>query len=126
MKGSKPADSTKALEDGQAVQPDSPHYRLRLFVSGSTPKSVRAIQNIRALCDEKLHGRYGLEVVDIYQHPERLEPDQVFVTPTLVKELPLPSRKIIGDLSDKQRVLAGLDLVPRDASVAPPENKRAT
>lgn len=122
MKGSKPADSAKAFEDGLAAQPDAPHYRLRLFVSGSTPKSAPAIQNVRALCEERLHGRYDLEVIDIYQHPEHAKPDQIVVTPTLVKELPLPFRKIVGDLSDKQRVLAGLDIIPRDAPVQPPEN----
>ena len=73
---------------------------LRLFVTGSTPRSTRAIQNIRALCEEKLHGRYDLEVIDIYQHPEQVKPEQIVVTPTLVKKLPLPFRKIIGDLSD--------------------------
>ncbi len=89
------------------------HYVLRLFVTGSTPRSARAIQNIRALCEEKLHGRYDLEVIDIYQHPEQVKPEQIVVTPTLVKKLPLPFRKIIGDLSDKERVLVGLDIVPR-------------
>ena len=121
MKGSKPADSTKALENGQAVQPDSPHYRLRLFVSGSTPKSAPAIQNIRALCEERLQGRYDLEVIDIYQHPEQIKQEQIVVTPTLVKKLPLPIRKIVGDLSDKQRVLVGLDLVRRGPPATPPK-----
>ena len=71
-------------------QPDAAHYRLRLFVTGTTPRSARAIQNIRALCEEKLHGRYDLEVIDIYQHPEHGKPEQIVVTPTLVKKLPLP------------------------------------
>ncbi len=94
------------------------HYRLRLFVSGTTPRSARAIQNIRALCEEKLHGRYDLEVIDIYQHPEQIKPEQIVVTPTLVKKLPLPFRKIIGDLSDKERVLVGLDIIPREDHAA--------
>jgi circadian clock protein KaiB len=119
MKHSIRHDDTKDFEDALAAEPDAPHYRLRLFISGSTPRSSRAIQNIRAVCDEKLHGRYDLEVVDIYQHPEMLKPDQVIVTPTLVKRLPLPVRKIIGDLSDIDRVLVGLDLIPLDASEKP-------
>jgi circadian clock protein KaiB len=119
---SKADDGTKVFEDALAPEPNAAHYCLRLFVSGSTPRSVRAIQNIRALCEEKLHGRYDLEVIDIYQHPEHVRPEQIVVTPTLVKKLPLPPRKIIGDLSDKERVLAGLDIVPRDASVKPPED----
>jgi circadian clock protein KaiB len=68
--------------------------------------------NVRALCEEKLRGRYDLEVIDIYQHPEKVRPDQIVVTPTLVKKLPVPLRKIIGDLSDRDRVLVGLNLVP--------------
>ena len=93
-----------------------------LFVSGTTPRSARAIQNIRALCEERLHGRYELEVIDIYQHPEQVKPEQIVVTPTLVKKLPLPFRKIIGDLSDKERVLIGLDMVARDVPEQPPED----
>ncbi len=81
--------------------------------AGTTPRSARAIQNIRAICEEKLHGRYHLDVIDIYQHPEQVRSEQIIVAPTLVKTLPLPFRKIIGDLSDKERVLVGLDIVPR-------------
>ena len=125
MKRAKRLDDTKAFEKALAEQPRAERYLLRLFVSGSTPRSARAIQNIRALCEEKLHGRYDLEVIDIYQHPEQIRPDQVVVTPTLVKKLPLPFRRIIGDLSDKERVLVGLDLVPRDPSVKPPESNHA-
>jgi circadian clock protein KaiB len=121
MKSRKPVDETKAFEDALAAQTPADHYLLRLFVTGSTPKSSRAIRNIRALCDEKLQGRYDLEVVDIYQHPEQVRAEQIVVTPTLVKKLPLPFRKIIGDLSDKERVLVGLDLVPRDLPPDPPE-----
>lgn len=86
-------------------------YALRLFISGSTPRSTRAIQTIRSICEQDLNGNYDLEVIDIYQHPEQVRPDQIVVTPTLVKTLPLPLRKIIGDLSDKERVLVGLGLL---------------
>jgi circadian clock protein KaiB len=122
MRRLKANDDTKAFEAALAAEPHVEHYRLRLFVSGSTPRSIRAIQNIRALCEEKLHGRYDLEVIDIYQHPEYVKPEQIIVTPTLVKKLPLPFRKIIGDLSDKERVLVGLDLTPRDISLKPPRD----
>jgi circadian clock protein KaiB len=100
--------------DEPPVEPPNPgRYVLRLYISGTTPRSSRAIQNIRALCEEKLQGCYDLEVVDIYQHPELVKPDQIVVTPTLVKTLPLPLRKIIGDLSDRERVLVGLGVLPR-------------
>ena len=121
----KPAEvdrDTKSFEDALATQPPAPQYRLRLFVSGNTPRSTRAIKNIRALCEERLQGRYDLEVIDIYQHPERIKPEHIFVFPTLVKKLPLPIRKIIGDLSDKDRVLVGLDIVGFEPSVKPPED----
>jgi circadian clock protein KaiB len=99
------------FEVALAAEPDAAHYCLRLFVSGQTPNSIRAIQNVKALCEERLNGRYELEVIDIYQHPERLKPEQIVATPTLVKKLPLPIRKIIGDLSDKERVLMGLKIL---------------
>lgn len=117
---------TEAFESALAAQPEAAHYRLRLFVSGSTPRSAHAIRNIRALCEEMLHGRYELEVIDIYQHPEEIQPEQIIVTPTLVKKLPLPFRKIIGDLSDKDRVLIGLDLVPLEAPGTPRRTKMAS
>ena len=122
MRRSRRNDDTKAFERALAAQPHAEHYLLRLFVSGSTPRSARAIQNIRALCEERLHGRYDLEVIDIYQHPEQVKPEQIVVTPTLVKKLPLPFRKIIGDLSDKERVLVGLDIVSRELPDGPAEN----
>jgi circadian clock protein KaiB len=110
---------TPVPEAAAAVKPDAAHYRLRLFVTGTTPKSARAIQNIRTICEEHLQGRYDLEVVDIYQHPERVKADQIVVTPTLVKQSPLPLRKLIGDLSDTARVLAALDIVPHQISPTP-------
>lgn len=111
MKRPKRYAETRAFEAALAAPPPREHYVLRLFVTGTTPRSSRAIQNIRAICEEKLQGRYDLEVIDIYQHPELAKPDQIIVTPTLVKKLPEPFRKIIGDLSDKERVLVGLDLI---------------
>ncbi len=88
------------------------HHRLRLFVTGSTIRSQRAIENLRRICSEQLAGKVELEVVDIYQQPELAERHQIIAAPTLIKLLPLPVRRIIGDLSDTERVLRGLDLTP--------------
>jgi circadian clock protein KaiB len=103
---------TEAFEAAVTRRNDLDRYMLRLFVTGSTPRSARAIQNIRALCDEKLPGRYELEVIDIYQHPEQAKPEQIVVAPTLIKMLPAPVRRVIGDLSNLSRVLVGLDMPP--------------
>ena len=85
-------------------------YVLRLFVSGMTPRSTRAVQNVRAICEAHLHGRYDLEVIDIYQQPTLARGEQIIAAPTLVKKSPAPLRYIIGDLSSTERVLRGLDL----------------
>jgi circadian clock protein KaiB len=113
MKQKKPVSDTAAFEKALRAQPKTERYLLRLYVTGTTPRSTRAIQNIRAFCEDKLHGCYELEVIDIYQHPEKAGPEQVVVTPTLVKKLPLPVRRLIGDLSDAERVLVGLDILTR-------------
>jgi circadian clock protein KaiB len=88
------------------------HYMLQLFITGSTPRSTRAIDNLHRICEQNLKGRYQLEVIDVYQHPEATQELQIVATPTLVKILPAPLRRIIGDLSDRERVLAGLNLTP--------------
>lgn len=85
-------------------------FVLRLYVTGTTARSLRAIQNLRLLCDEYLMDRYELEVVDLYQQPEVAAREQLLAAPTLIKTLPLPLRRLVGDLSDRERVLAGLDL----------------
>jgi circadian clock protein KaiB len=85
-------------------------YTLRLYVSGATPCSTRAVENVKALCEEHLAGRYDLEVVDIYQQPGLAEGDQILATPTLVRRRPLPFRRLVGDLSDPERVLGRLNL----------------
>jgi circadian clock protein KaiB len=87
------------------------HYVLRLYVTGLTPRSARAIKNLQVICDEYLAGRYDLEVVDIYQQPVLTKGEQIIAAPTLIKKLPLPMRRIIGDMSNRERVLLGLDLV---------------
>ena len=92
---------------------DGPAYVLRLFVTGTTPRSARAISNLRRVCEEHLKGEYDLQVIDIYQKPTAAKEFQIVAAPTLVKMLPLPLRRIIGDLADEDRVLAGLDLSPK-------------
>jgi circadian clock protein KaiB len=85
-------------------------YVLRLYVSGLTPRSQMAIKNIKKICDEHLEGRYDLEVIDVYQNPVLAKGEQIIAAPTLIKKLPLPLRRFIGDLSDSERILLGLDL----------------
>jgi circadian clock protein KaiB len=116
-KNQKITDEVKKFEKALIRQPTLRHYVLSLFVTGSTPKSLRAIQNIRALCEERLDGCYELKVIDIYQHPEQVKPEQIVVTPTLIKKLPHPFRILIGDLSNKQSLLLGLDIVPKNATL---------
>jgi circadian clock protein KaiB len=94
-----------------ARTPAAERYVLRLYVTGMTPRSARAVNNLRTICDEYLDGRYDLEVVDIYQQPVLAKGEQIIAAPTLVKKLPLPMRRIIGDMSNRERVLLGLDLV---------------
>jgi circadian clock protein KaiB len=98
----------------EAPTPAAGAYVLRLFVTGTTPRSVRAIANLRRVCDEHLKGAYDLEVVDLYQDPEAAKKYQIIAAPTLVRMLPLPLRKIIGDLANDEKVLAGLDLTPKN------------
>ncbi len=86
------------------------NYMLRLYVTGSTPQSVSAITNIKKICEEHLKGRYDLEVIDLYQKPNLAKGEQIIAAPTLIKKLPLPLRRIIGNLSSLERVLIGLDL----------------
>jgi circadian clock protein KaiB len=94
----------------KAVAPPPADWDLRLYVVGSTSKSSRAITNIKAICETHLKNRYVLTVVDLYEHRERAHDDQIVVTPTLVRESPLPMRRLIGDLSQTERVLVALDL----------------
>ena len=85
-------------------------YVLRLYVTGSTPRSSRCIVNLRRFCEKELLGRYKLEIIDIYQQPELARQEQIVAAPTLIKKLPHPLRKLVGDLSDQARIFAGLDL----------------
>jgi circadian clock protein KaiB len=93
-------------------------YKLRLFVTGHTPHSRRAIENLRRICETDLRDKYEIEVIDILEHPQLAETEKIMATPTLVKKLPAPVRKIIGDLSDREKVLLGLDLLPTSGGMA--------
>lgn len=99
------------------------HYNLRLYVAGQTPKSLSAIANLKSICEEHLAGRYTVQVIDLLENPQLAAGDQILAVPTLVRHLPPPIKRVIGSLSDTDRVLVGLDIVPvEDSSVqiAPP------
>ncbi|HXN24396.1 MAG TPA: circadian clock KaiB family protein [Candidatus Dormibacteraeota bacterium] len=90
-------------------------YSLRLYITGQTPRSADSVHNLHEVCKEYLSGRYKLEVIDIYQQPELASEAQIIAAPTLIKMLPLPFRKLVGDLSNRRRVLVGLDLLSESA-----------
>lgn len=104
-----PEDSA-ALAFEAALAAEQGVFQLRLYVAGSTPRSQRAIANLKRVCEENLGGRYELEVIDIFQQPELTEGEQILAVPTLIKTIPLPIRRLVGDLSDLRKVLLGLDL----------------
>jgi circadian clock protein KaiB len=89
------------------------HYVLRLYIAGMTPSSTRAITNIKKICEEHLKGRYCLEVIDLYKNPSLADGEQIIAAPTLLKKLPLPLRRFIGDMSNTEKILVGLDLRPK-------------
>ena len=89
-------------------------WKLRLYVAGQTPKSIRAFANLKVLCEKHLKGRYRIEVIDLMENPQLARGDQIIAVPTLIRKLPEPVRKIIGDLSDSVRVLVGLDVRKED------------
>lgn len=114
MKKVKANGATEAI-DRLLAESASEKYYLRLFVTGVTPRSTRAIANIREICEKYLKGRYRLEVVDIYQQPELAREEQIVAAPTLIKKFPLPLRRFIGDLSNEERILSGLNVEPKIA-----------
>jgi circadian clock protein KaiB len=109
----------KAPKTNNAKKPSKPTLRptktweLRLYVAGQTPRAVTALDNLKKLCEEHLAGCYRIEVIDLIKNPQLARGDQIIAVPTLVRKLPEPMKKIIGDLSDKERVLVGLDLRAR-------------
>ncbi len=111
MERKKGKTNTQEFEEG-ATATDRAKYVLRLYVTGMTPKSTRAIANVQTLCEKHLPGRYELDVIDIYQQLKLAMGEQIIATPTLIKKLPLPIRKLIGDMSDTERFLVGIGLKP--------------
>jgi circadian clock protein KaiB len=109
----KTSPKAKRPEKQRSEDLEHPHYVLRLYVTGTTARSGQAILNIREICEEHLKGRYELEVVDIYQQPVLAAGEQIIAAPTLIKKLPLPLRRFIGDMTNTDRILVGLDLVSK-------------
>jgi circadian clock protein KaiB len=100
-------------------------YLLKLYVTGTSPRAETAIRNLRRICEEELDGRYELEIIDVQEKPEAAESDRVLATPTLIKQLPPPLRRVIGDLSDREKVLLGLEVRARDNDNPSPSNSRS-
>ena len=105
----KKADTTEQFEEAVSRLGEG-KYVLRLYVAGMTPNSARAIANLKKICEEYLAGQYDLDVIDVYRKPTLAKGEQIIAAPTLIKKLPLPLRKLIGDMSDKGKVLIGLDI----------------
>lgn len=103
-------DKTLTKFEDALNEANTARYVLRLYVTGTTPQSIRAVENVKKICEEHLKGRYELEVIDIYQQPSLAEGEQIIAAPTLVKKLPHPLRKMIGDMSNREKMLLGLDL----------------
>ncbi len=105
--------SAPQVSDRAASQNDKDKWELRLYIAGQSAKSVTAIANLKRICEEHLHGRYTIEVVDLLEHPQLARGEQIVALPTLVRKLPVPIRHIVGDLSNTERALVGLQLRPR-------------
>jgi circadian clock protein KaiB len=103
----------ETLEDDGSTPGDHERWDLRLYVAGQTPKSIAAFSNLQRVCEEHLAGKYHLEVIDLVKNPQLAQGDQILAIPTVVRKLPSPVRKIIGDLSNTERVLVGLQLRPK-------------
>jgi circadian clock protein KaiB len=100
-----------------------PQYLLKLYVTGSSPRSETAIANLRRICEQELDDQYELEIIDVLEHPQLAEDEKILATPTLIKQLPPPLRRVIGDLSDKDKVLLGLEVRPsRSAPTSPTDS----
>lgn len=105
--------TTTATTNRTPAEPGDPAWDLRLYIAGQTRRSLTALANLKRFCEEHLAGQYRLEIIDLLEDPQRAQADQILAIPTLVRKLPEPMRKIIGDLSDTERVLVGFDLRPR-------------
>jgi circadian clock protein KaiB len=104
--------SNQTLKEVKVVKSANDSWVLRLYVAGQTPKAITAFTNLKRICEEQLQGKYSIEVIDLLINPQLGGEDQILALPTLVRKLPVPVRKIIGDLSNTERVLVGLDLLP--------------
>jgi circadian clock protein KaiB len=118
-------DSPTDTVDGGAVVSDAKSeeqrpatYLLKLYITGGSPRAEAAIANLRRICDQELHGQYELQIIDVLKHPQVAEDDKILATPTLIKQLPPPLRRVIGDLSDKEKVLLGLEVRQRATNSA--------
>ncbi len=110
----KHAISDKEVLEAATREAQQQKYVLRLYVAGTTPRSQQAIRTVTAICEEHLAGRYELEVIDLYQQPTLAKGEQIIAAPTLIKKLPEPLRKFIGSMADKEKMLVGLDLRPKE------------
>jgi circadian clock protein KaiB len=99
-------------------------YLLKLYVTGTSPRAELAVANLRRICEQELHGEYELQIIDVLKHPQLAEDEKILATPTLIKQLPPPLRRVIGDLSDKDKVLLGLEVRPGVVSLDPPSTQR--
>ncbi len=108
----KPRKAKLEADDVSSKNPVTPKWRLRLYVAGQSAKSMTALENIRKLCETHMPGQYNIEIIDLVKQPQLARGDQIIAIPTLVRELPAPMKKIIGDLSNADRTLVGLDLRP--------------
>jgi circadian clock protein KaiB len=113
-KGAAPRPTTRQIKN------QTPEFELRLYVAGQTPKSLTAFANLQRICEMHLDGRYKIEVIDLIENPRLARGDQILAIPTLVRKLPKPIKKIIGDLSNTERVLVGLDIRPADTENGKP------
>ena len=107
-------ETIRTIRSGEGSHSRQRTYLLRLYISGSTAKSTQAVENIKRVCEEHLKNRYDLEVIDIYQQPQLARGEQIVVVPTLIKRLPRPLRRLIGDMSNREKMLLGLDLRERE------------
>lgn len=99
-----------------------PQYLLKLYVTGSNPRADRAVVNLRRICEQELAGQYDLQIIDVLEHPQLAEDEKILATPTLIKQLPPPLRRVIGDLSDTEKVLLGLEVRPQASTYTPPRD----
>ena len=117
MKRKAISDNSAGLKQVLEADSGAEKYVLRLYITGMTPRSTAAVNNIKTICEKHLRGRYELEVIDVYQQPVLAKGEQIIAAPTLIKKLPLPLRRFIGDMSQTDKILLGLDLRPKEKGV---------